>query len=483
MSNGDKKAEKKAAKTLKASAQAINSKTFLGTEPIWALLKRLSVPAIIGMLVNALYNFVDTIYVGQGVGPLAIGALSIAFPVQMLISAFAQMFGVGSASIISRRLGEKNEVAAANAAGTALSATVITALVITVLGTIFIEPLLAAFGATDNILPYSRDYLSIILYGSIFISISMSSNNIIRAEGKAKAAMFIMVIGTGANLILDPIFIFGFNMGIRGAAVATVISQILSALYAIRFFVKNESILPLHLSSFKIRLKVLWETVILGFSFFVRQAGGSLMALAVNNMLKIYGGDMAIAAYGMVLRVMMFFLMPVFGLVHGFQPIAGYNYGAKKMDRVKEVVWKAILISTLIGLFGFLLIMFFPKFILTIFTSDAQALAIAVPALRTVMMLIPLLGVQAIGSTFFQSTGKAIPAFFLGLSRQFLFLIPLVLILPGFLGLSGVWIAFPIADLMATLITATWMLIELKRMCRKFNVEQLIDGEGAGNHC
>ncbi len=207
------------------------------------------------------------------------------------------------------------------------------------------------------------------------------------------------------------------------------------------------------------------------------------MALAVNNMLKIYGGDMAIAAYGMVLRVMMFFLMPVFGLVHGFQPIAGYNYGARRMDRVKEVVWKAILVSTLIGLFGFLLIMFFPRFILTIFTSDAQALAIAVPALRIVMMMIPLLGVQAIGSTFFQSTGKAIPAFFLGLSRQFIFLIPLVLILPGFLGLSGVWIAFPIADLMATLLTATWMLIELKKMCRKFNAEQLVDAEGIGNRC
>jgi putative MATE family efflux protein len=440
------------------------AKTILGTEPIWALLKRLSVPAIIGMLVNALYNFVDTIYVGQGVGPLAIGALSIAFPIQMLISAFAQMFGVGSASIISRRLGEKNEVAAANAAGTALSATVITALAITVFGTIFIEPLLSAFGATENILPYSRDYLSIILYGSIFISISMSSNSIIRAEGKAKAAMFIMVIGTGANLILDPIFIFGFKMGIQGAAVATVISQFLSALYAIRFFTKNESILPIHLSSFKIRFKVLWETVILGFSFFIRQAGGSLMALAVNNMLKIYGGDMAITAYGMVLRVMMFFLMPIFGLVHGFQPIAGYNYGAKKMDRVKEVVWKAILVSSLIGLFGFLLVMIFPRFILNIFTSDAEALSIAVPAIRTVMMLIPLFGVQAIGATFFQSTGKALPAFFLGLSRQFLFLIPLVLILPGFFGLSGVWMAFPIADLMATLITTTWMLIELKRM-------------------
>ncbi|NQT58760.1 MAG: MATE family efflux transporter [Bacteroidetes bacterium] len=483
MNNSSTRAERKAAKASKVSVQAIDSKTFLGTEPIWPLLRRLSVPAIIGMLVNALYNFVDTIYVGQGVGPLAIGALSITFPIQMLISAFAMMFGVGSASIISRRLGEKNEEAAANAAGTALSATVIVALVITVLGTIFIEPLLAAFGATENILPYSRDYLSIIFLGSVFISISMSSNNIIRAEGKAKAAMFIMVIGTGANLVLDPIFIFGFNMGIKGAAVATIISQVLSAMYAIRFFINNESILPLHLSSFKIRFKVLWETVILGFSFFVRQAGGSLLALTANNMLKIYGGDMGITAYGMVLRVMIFFLMPIFGLVHGFQPIAGYNYGAKRMDRVKEVIWKSILVCSIMGLFGFIMIMFFPRLILTVFTSDVEALAIAVPALRTVMLMVPLLGIQAISSTFFQSAGKAIPSFFLGLSRQYIFLIPLILILPGFLGLSGVWVAFPIADLMATLISTTWMLIELKRMSRKFNDTRLMNEEGAGNRC
>jgi putative MATE family efflux protein len=460
-----------------------DAKTFLGEEPIWPLIRRLSVPAMIGMMVNALYNFVDTIFVGQGVGPLAIAGLSIAFPIQMLIAAFAQMFGVGSASIISRRLGEKNDKAAADAAGTALTATVLFAIVITILGSLFIDPILSVFGATEQILPYAHEYFSIILYGAVFISISMAANNIIRAEGKAKTAMLIMIIGTGSNLIMDPIFIFGFNMGIRGAAIATVISQVLSSLFAIRFFIRNESILPLHLRSFLIRIRDLRETVVLGFSVFVRQSGTSLMALAVNNMLKIYGGDMAITAYGMIMRLLIFFVMPIFGLVQGFQPIAGYNYGARRMDRVKEAVWKAILVATILASFGFALTMLFPRFILTIFTSDTEALDIAVPALRVVMMMIPLLGLQAIGSTLFQSIGKAFPAFFLGLSRQFIFLIPLVLILPRFFGLDGVWAAFPIADLLSTIVTTVWMLIELRSMCRTFNAEEALASGRPINHC
>jgi putative MATE family efflux protein len=479
MSNSDKKAET----TIKGSAQALNSKTFMGTEPMWSLLRRLSLPAMIGMMVNALYNFVDTIFVGQGVGAIAIGALSIAFPIQMLISAFAQMFGMGSASIISRRLGEKNEKAAAAAAGTALSATVLFALLISILGTIFMDPILTAFGATGEILPFAREYLSIILYGSVFLSLSMAANSIIRAEGKAKTAMLIMVIGTGANILLDPLFIFGFGLGIKGAAIATVVSQFFASLFVIRFFIKNESTLPLQLSSFIIKFRELREMIVLGFSVFVRQSGSSVMALAVNNMLGLYGGEMAIAAYGMVLRVIIFFLMPIFGIVQGFQPIAGYNYGARNMDRVKEVVKKSILATTVMATFGFTLVFLFPRAILTVFTSDTEALALAVPALKIIMLMIPMIGLQAIGSSFFQSIGKAVPAFFLGLSRQFLFLIPLVLILPRFFGLSGVWMAFPIADLMATLITTIWMLIELKRMCRKFIDELLIDEEGTGIHC
>jgi putative MATE family efflux protein len=470
-------------KTAGAQSAKLDAKTFLGEEPIWALLRRLSVPAVIGMLVNALYNFVDTIFVGQGVGPLAIAALSIAFPIQMLIGAFAQMFGVGSASIISRRLGENRDSEAASAAGTALTAAVLFAVVITFLGLLLINPILSIFGATEQILPYAHEYFSVILIGAVFITVAMVSNNIIRAEGKAKTAMFIMIIGAGLNLVLDPIFIFALGMGVRGAATATVISQAASAFVAVRFFVRRQSMLPLRLRSFIINFRDLAETAALGFSVFVRQSGTSIMALTVNNMLRIHGGDMAIAAYGMITRLMMFLFMPIFGIVQGFQPIAGYNYGARRMDRVKEVVWKAIIVATLFSLLGFALIMGFPRYILSIFTTDEAALSIAVPALRTILMLIPLLGLQVVGATFFQSIGKAVPAFLLGLSRQFILLIPLLLILPGFFGLAGVWYAFPIADSISAAITALWLLAGLRKMCRDFDEKQSLLTDRPANRC
>ena len=439
-------------------------KDFLGVEPIGSLLAKLSIPAMIGMIVNALYNFVDTIFVGQGVGAMAIAGLSIAFPLQMIIGAFAQMYGVGAASIISRRLGEKNEPAAAAAAGTTLTATILTAIILTTLGLLFLDPILLVFGSTADILPYARQYLSIILIGAVFLSISMVSNNILRAEGKAKISMMIMIIGTGLNLIVDPVFICALNMGIRGAAIATIISQFCSALFALSFFIRGKSSLPLTLKSFIIRFSLLGEAAVLGFSTFVRQAGTSLMALAVNNMLKKYGGDFAIASYGMINRVAMFVLMPIFGIVQGFQPIAGYNYGAKNYDRVKQVIFKATAASTVLAVFGFSILELFPRAILSVFGGNVELLDIATPALRIIMLFIPLIGIQAIGASLFQSIGKSGPALFLGLSRQFLILIPLVLILPNFLGLSGVWISFPAADLLAAIITCIWMLIEMKKL-------------------
>ncbi|MGM0432149.1 MAG: MATE family efflux transporter [Spirochaetota bacterium] len=441
-------------------------RSFMGTQPMGSLLAKLSVPAMIGMIVNALYNLVDTIFVGQGVGALAIAGLSIAFPVQMIIGAFAQLFGVGAASIVSRRLGEQDERAAAQAAGTALSVTILTAILITTGGLLLIKPLLLAFGATRDILPYATDYLSVILYGAVFLSFSMSSNNIIRAEGLSHIAMIIMIIGTGLNILLDPIFIFVFNMGIRGAATATVISQIISALFALQFFARRKSALPFTRRSFALRPRIVGEIVVLGLSTFVRQAGVSVMTLSVNNMLKLYGGDLAIAAYGMISKLLIFFLMPIFGIVQGFQPIAGYNYGAKKTDRVKQVLYLGIGVATLLGLLFAAIIQLLPRTLLTMFTSDTQLLDLAVPALRLVMLAIPLVGVQVIGATLFQSIGKSVPALLLGLSRQFLFLIPLVLLLPRFFGTTGVWVAFPIADLLSTLVTVTWLFYEVRHLKR-----------------
>jgi putative MATE family efflux protein len=444
----------------------LRAESFLGTQSMPSLLARMSVPAMIGMIVNALYNLVDTIFVGQGVGSLAIAGLSIAFPVQMLIGGFAQMYGVGSASIVSRRLGEQDEQAAADAAGTALTATILTALIITAIGLMFIEPLLILFGSTEDILPYAKDYLSIILFGSVFLSLSMSSNNIIRAEGQSKISMIIMIIGTGSNILLDPIFIFALDMGIRGAATATVISQIASALFAILFFARKKSCLPFRKSSFRLQPRVLAEIMSLGLPTFVRQTGTSLMTMSVNNMLNIFGGDIAIAAYGMISKLLIFFLMPIFGIVQGFQPIAGYNYGAKKTDRVKQVLYLGIGVASAMGLLFVLIIELFPRLLLSMFTSDAALLDLAAPALRIVMMALPFIGIQAVGATLFQSIGKSLPALFLGLSRQFFFLIPLILVLPRMFGLAGIWIAFPIADTLSTIVTSIWLFYEIRHLKR-----------------
>jgi len=453
-----------AGSSLSGAAAVSSPRAFMGTDPIGKLLAKLSIPAMIGMLVNALYNFVDTIYVGQAVGPLAIAGLSIAFPLQMIIGAFAQTFGVGSASIISRRLGEGNEEAAACAAGNAITGTVIASAVMMVVGIIFTEPILLLFGATSDILPYARDYVEVILFGAVFLSLAMTSNGIIRAEGQAKVAMQVMMLGAGLNIVFDPIFIFVFKMGIRGVAIATVISQFIAFLFVVHFFRTSRSTLPLQKKAFIPRRKVLEEIVTLGIPAFVRQSGTSLMVLTVNNMLRIHGGDLAIASFGMINRMLMFVLMPIFGLVQGFQPIAGYNYGALKFDRVKAVMKTAMGVATLFGFGAWIIIQLFPRQLLSVFSSDAALLDIAVPAIRIMMACIPLIGIQAIGSSLFQSLGKRTPSIFLSLTRQFIFLIPLLLILPHYFGVAGVWGAFPSADVLSVAVTALWVAAEVRKL-------------------
>ncbi len=445
----------------------IHDNTFMGTQPISSLLIRLSLPAMVGMIVNALYNFVDTIFVGQGIGPYAIAALSIAFPIQMLFGAFAQTFGYGAASIISRRLGEKKPQEAANAAGNALIGAFSITLVLAILTYFFQGPVIRFFGATDDILPYTESYISVILFGIPFLSIKMCSNGILRAEGQAKASMLFMIIGAVLNTILDPLFIFAFHMGIRGAALATVTSQATAVLFIALFFLRKKSSLPLSVSSFRPRPAVLGDIISLGVATFVRQAGTSSMALLVNNLLRIYAGSLAIAAYGMIIRLMIFIMMPMFGLVHGFQPIAGYNYGAGIYSRVRATLGRSILMATTFAAVCWVFIMTIPSAILSVFSTDSELLALAAPALRTVMLALPLVGIQIIGSTLFQAVGKKTPAIFLSLSRQFIFLIPLLFILSSLFGYNGVWISFPVADALASAVTAVWVLRELKFLMGK----------------
>ncbi len=441
----------------------------LGKEKISKLLYTLSLPATIGMVVNALYNLVDTIFVGRGVGTLAIGGLAIAFPIQMIVMAFAQMIGIGAASAISRSLGAKDVERADLVAGNAFLSIFILSGITMTLGLIFVDPLLKLFGATDTLLPYARDYITIIFMGSIFFSFAVSSNNLVRAEGNARVAMFTMIVGTGLNIILDPIFIFVFDMGIKGAALATIISQFVSFLYILRYLYSGQSSLKVKLHHLKLRVDILKEIFAVGSSAFARQVAGSVIAILVNNSLRIYGGDIAISIYGIVNRLMMFLFMPLFGVIQGMQPIAGFNYGAKQMDRVKEVVKLSIITTTVFATFGTLMAELFPEFIMGIFGIEPSLIPMGTLAIRIVVSMIPVIGIQIVGATLFQSIGKAIPSLFLSLSRQVLFFIPILLILPRYFGLVGVWMSFPLADFLSTIVTT----ILLKREMNKMSTEKI----------
>ncbi|SET73956.1 putative efflux protein, MATE family [Natronincola peptidivorans] len=436
----------------------------LESQKITKLLMNLSLPATVGMLVNSLYNIVDTIFIGQGIGYLAIGGLTIAFPIQMIIMAVAQMVGIGAASVISRNLGAKNSDRANHVAGNSFIAVTFFGILICVIGLLFINPILRMFGATDILLPYAREYLQVILLGSIYFPFVVSSNSLIRAEGNAKAAMFTMMIGAISNIILDYIFIFPLNMGIRGAALATIISQFISLIYVLVYIFGKQSTIKVKLHHLKPDWKILYDIMAVGFPSFARQVAGSVMAIILNNSLAFYGGELAVSVYGVVQRVIMFLFMPLFGVVQGMQPIVGYNYGANRIDRVKETVKLSIMATTILASVGTLFGELFPRFIIRMFDNDPALIENGVYALRIVISMIPVVGVQIIGAALFQSIGKAIPSLFLTLSRQVLFFIPLVLILPRIygLGLLGIWITFPLSDVLATIFTVMLMKKEMK---------------------
>jgi len=438
----------------------------LGEEKISKLLVNLSLPATIGMMVTALYNLVDTIFVGRGVGAIAIGGLTIAFPIQMVIMAFAQMIGIGAASAISRSLGAKDIEKADYVAGNSFLCVIVLSSTIAAIGLIFTEPMLRLFGSTETILPYATDYITIILWGSIFFSFAMSSNNLIRAEGNAKVAMAAMLIGAILNMILDPIFIFIFKLGIKGAALATIISQFISFLYILKYLYSGKSSLKIKLHHLKPRMHIITEIFTVGFAAFARMVTGSIVAIIVNNSLRIFGGDIALIIIGILHRVIMFLFMPLFGVVQGMQPIVGFNYGAKKFDRVKEAIKLSLIITTTIVTFGWLIAELFPFAIIGVFTRDAEVIEKGSTIMRIILSMIPVIGIQIVGAALFQSLGKAVPSLILSLLRQVLLFIPLVIILPRVLGLGllGIWIAYPAADILSVILTTLFLRSELKKM-------------------
>ena len=436
----------------------------LSTEPVPKLLVKFGFPAVIGMFVNALYNLVDTIFVGQGVGPYAIGALAIAFPYQIFLFAIAAMIGIGGASIVSRALGAKQYDRANNTAANALTYAVVSSLVLTAVGYIFLENILVIFGATEGIIDYARDYLNIIMSGTVFLVVAVVGNNLIRSEGRAMIAMVSMIAGAAANIILDPIFIFVLDMGVRGAAYATLIARFVHFAFAIIFLRRGGTLLEMKLKHFAPRLSIWREISTLGVPTFIRQLGGTILAVVVNNVLRVYGGAMGISVFGAVNRLLMFGMMPIFGIAQGFQPIAGFNYGARLFSRVRQSVRAALLGATAMGTLFFLIAMIMPRLLIAMFTTNQEMIDLGGTALRFVVLLMPAVGLQMIGSTFFMSIGKALPAFFLSLSRQVIFLIPLVVLLPKTFGLNGLWVAFPIADGLSMAMAALLLMFELRKI-------------------
>jgi len=430
------------------------------------LLVRMSAPAIAGMLVNSLYNIVDTIFVGQGVGTLALAALAICFPVQLFRLAVAQTIGIGSASVVSRALGAGDTEKAERVASSAFTMIAVVSLALTAVVLLFITPILRLFGASEAVIPFASDYLSVIFLGSVFFGIAVSTNNLVRSEGNARTAMFSMMLGAGVNIVLDPIFIFALKMGIQGAAVATVIGQFCSFTFLMRHYFLRRNTVKIRRKYLIPTLSTSLEVLRVGSASFARIVAASLLAIVMNRSILRYGQDLHIAIQGVINRMIIFSIMPIFGLVQGLQPIIGYNYGAKLYGRVREALKYATLSATALVLVVFLVLQIFPRQILSIFSSDPLLISAGVPILRIIVAMTPLIGFQIVGSSMFQALGKAGEAFILSVSRQILFFVPLILILPRLFSspLNGIWVAAPGADLLSALLTGWFFIRQLRRM-------------------
>lgn len=446
----------------------------LGEEKISKVLIKLSVPAIIAMLINAIYNIVDTMFVGRLGETSAIGAVSVAFPLFMLIGAVGQTFGVGGGAYISRLLGEKNKEQAERAAAIAFFSSLICGIVFTVFGLIFIEPLLKAFGATNTILPYAKGYSSILVLGSIFTMLNMTMNNMIRSEGNAKYSMYAISLGAVINIILDPVFMFTMDMGIKGAAFATVLAQIISFIFLMRYYLKGKSYVKLSRKNCRFSRIIYSEIMKAGLPSLARQAFSSIALGLINLAAKPYG-DSAVAAMGVSLRILSIGYFVVFGFTQGFQPIAGYNYGAKKYQRLFDSIKISVIWSTIFTVSVSLILMIFAEPAVTIFSKDSEVIIIGARTLRASCLLFPVFGFMNVFVSLFQALGKGGEAFMLAIARQGMFLIPTVLILPKFLHLDGVIFSQPIADfltLIITLILGARLIKELKEEEKQIDFEK-----------
>lgn len=434
----------------------------LGKEPISKLLLKYSIPAIVGMVVVSLYNIVDRVFIGQGVGAMAISGLALTFPLMNMVAAVGTLVGVGASTRISIVLGMRDVKWARNILGNAFFLTFVMSIVLITPSMIWMEDILRLFGGSDQTIPYAKDYLYIVIPGSVLTNLSFSFGGMMRAAGFPKKSMLVNIIGVGLNFILDPIFIFGLDMGIKGAAWATVISMFVSALFVMRHFADKKNELHFEREGFRLKARIIRNIVSIGLAPFLMNTAGSMVNIIMNRQLFATGGDLAIGAFGIINSYGAFIVMMIMGVCQGMQPIVGYNYGAGKLKRLKDTLILSIKVATAIVCFGFLMGELIPGALVGLFTTDETLREMTVPGFRIIFAMYPVIGFQIIVAQFHQSISMAKEAIFMSLSRQVLFLMPLIYIFGRIWGLTGVWWALPVSDAIAT-ITAAYFLLRIKK--------------------
>ena len=436
----------------------------LGTKPVGQLLMRYAIPAIIAMTASSLYNMVDSIFIGQGVGALAISGLAITFPLMNLSTAFGAGVGVGASSLLSVKLGQKDYEAAQNILGNTVVLNVITGVCFSIITLLFLDPILMFFGASAQTLPYAKDYMEIILLGNVVTHLYFGLNALQRAAGKPQLSMYMTIFTVIVNAILDPIFIWPLGLGIRGAAYATVLSQLLALIWQLVMFSNKAEFIHFKRGIYRLRSRLVKNILAIGMSPFSMNVCACFVVIIINNSLVTHGGDMAVGAYGIINRIAFIFVMITIGVNQGMQPIAGYNYGAMKFDRMMRVLKYAVIGGTCVTTTGFIVGEVFPEQCVRLFTTDQTLIDLSVHAMRITMVTFPIIGYQMVIANFFQSIGKAKVSISLSLSRQLLFLIPMLLVLPSLYGVDGVWYSMPVADTISSVVTAIIMALFMRRI-------------------
>lgn len=430
----------------------------LGTKPVGKLLMQYAIPAIIAMTASSLYNMVDSIFIGQGVGAMAISGLAITFPFMNLSAAFGAAIGVGASTLMSVKLGQKDYRTAENILGNTITLNIIIGVTFGAICLMFLDPILRFFGASDQTIVYARDYMEIILLGNAITHLYFGMNAVLRSASKPRHAMYATMFTVVLNTILDPLFIWTFGLGIRGAAYATVLSQFVALIWQFWIFSNPKELIRLKRGIYSLRGDLVKNIIGIGISPFSMNVCACMVVIFINNQLVRFGGDMSVGAFGIANRIVFIFVMFVMGINQGMQPIAGYNYGAQKLDRMMQVVKLSIIAATVIMIFGWFLAMLAPRQCVSLFTTDQHLIDTTVHGMRRMMLMLPIVGYQMVITNFFQCIGKVKISIFLSLSRQLLFLLPALALLPIWFGLDGVWLAQPVSDFIASVVTA-WIMI------------------------